>query len=77
MKNIRRIIAFIGVILLVLLYVSTLIFALFNSPLTASFFKASLVLTIVLPIVIYLITMAMKNGTDLFEEVEDDSTNTQ
>lgn len=70
MKKARRIIALVGVALLLLLYVSTLIFALLDSPLATSLFKTSLVLSIVLPIIIYFVTMAMKNGTDLFEEVD-------
>ncbi len=72
MKKARRIIALVGVILLALLYVSTLIFSLFNSPLATSLLKTSIVFSLILPILIYLITMAMKNGTDIFEEVDSD-----
>lgn len=48
----KRIAALIGVILLVLLYISTLVFALINSPLSIMMFKASVTMTIVIPVLI-------------------------
>ncbi len=68
MKQSRRIIALGGVVLLVLLYVSALVFALIDSPLAFGLLKTALLLTFLLPILIYFVTMAMKSGTDLFEE---------
>ena len=53
MKKIKRILAFIGAILLVCLYGSTLIFALMNSPVSTGFFKASVAATILLPVLLY------------------------
>lgn len=72
MKKARRITALGGVILLLLLYVSTLIFALMDSPLASGLLKTSLLFTLILPILIYLVTMAMKGGNELFEETETD-----
>lgn len=49
----KRILALIGVGLLVLLYVLTLIFALIKSPEAVYWFQASLVATILVPCLIY------------------------
>lgn len=51
--NIKRILALIGAIVLGLMYVITLVFALTDNPETMSFFKASVALTIILPVLIY------------------------
>lgn len=53
MKNIKRISALIGAILLIGLYVSTLVFALIGSELTNTLLMASVALTIILPILFY------------------------
>ncbi len=49
----KRILALIGVGLLVLLYLLTLIFALIKSPEAAYWFRASLVATVIIPCLIY------------------------
>ena len=49
----KKILAWIAIILLVLLYLSTLICVLINSPLSMSLFKASVALTILIPVLIY------------------------
>ena len=46
----KRILAWIGIILLLLLYVCTLVSAIFVTPATQGFFKASLLATIMTPI---------------------------
>ena len=51
--NVKRILALIGAIVLGLMYVITLVFALTDNPETMSFFKASVALTIILPVLIY------------------------
>ena len=53
MKKIKRILAFIGAILLVCLYGSTFIFALMDSPASTGFFQASVAATILLPVLLY------------------------
>ena len=49
----KRILAWIGIILLLLLYVCTLVSAIFVTPATQGFFKASLLATIMIPILLY------------------------
>jgi len=48
----KRILALIGVAVLVILYIATLVCAIINSPLSMSLFKASLTLTIIIPCLI-------------------------
>lgn len=49
----KRILAIIGIILLAGLYLSTLIFALIDSPLAFTLFKSSILLTIAVPCLLY------------------------
>ena len=60
MKKAQRILALIGVILLVAMYASTLIFALFESSATMGLFKASIACTIFVPVMIYAMTLFYK-----------------
>lgn len=53
MKKTKKILALVGAILLVILYLSTLIFALMESDLAADLLKASLICTVVIPVLIY------------------------
>ncbi len=53
MKQIKRILAIIGVIVLVALYLCTIIFAFTDSAKSMSFFKASIAATILLPVLLY------------------------
>ncbi len=53
MKKVRRIIALVGVIALVALYVSTLVLAIIGSEQTMNLFWADIVCTIVLPVLIW------------------------
>ena len=53
MKNAKRILALAGVILLVAMYVLTLIFSLFKSPVANMLFRASFMCTFIIPIFIY------------------------
>ncbi len=53
MKKGKRILAMAGVIILVGMYVVTLIAAVFATPSAAGLFKASLLATLVIPILIY------------------------
>ena len=53
MKKFKRFLALLGVILLVLLYFSTLIFALMDSELATGMFKVSVAGTIIIPILLY------------------------
>jgi len=49
----KRVFALIAAVLLALMYVMTLIFAITDNPDTMSMFKASLILTVILPIFLY------------------------
>ena len=53
MKKMQRILALAGVILLVGLYGSTLVFALSGSPESEGLFKASIACTVLVPVLIY------------------------
>lgn len=53
MSKTKRFLALLGVILLATLYLSTLFFAIFDSPNTMWLFKASIAATILLPVLLY------------------------
>jgi len=58
--KLRRIFALAGVILLVVMYLSTLIFSLMGGELAATWFKASILCTIIVPIYLYIFTAVYK-----------------
>lgn len=53
MKKLKRILAGTAVVLLAAMYLCTLIFALTDNPNTMGFFKASIALTILIPVLSY------------------------
>ena len=53
MKKAKRFLALAGVVLLVSMYVLTLIFSLFKSPLANMLFRASFMCTFIIPVFIY------------------------
>lgn len=53
MKNIKRILALLGAVLLICMYACTLIFALIDSPAAFDLLKASAAATILVPVLIY------------------------
>lgn len=53
LNMVKRVLAMILVAVLVLLYLSTLIFAIIDDPKTMSFFRASVAMTILIPVMIY------------------------
>ena len=55
MKNFKRILALIGVVALVLLYASTLVFAIIDDPRTYRMLNASIGATFIIPITIWVI----------------------
>jgi len=61
MKKFKRILALIGAILLVALYGSTLVFALQKSPNSDNLLKAAIACTLLLPILLYAITLVSKH----------------
>ena len=56
----RQVLAFVGIGLLVALYLITLIFALIQAPWAKNLLIISLVATFVIPVIIYIITMFYK-----------------
>lgn len=60
MKKVRQILAIIGIVLLAVMYLSTIFFAIFDKSQTMGMFKASVGLTIVIPILIWLYTFLYK-----------------
>lgn len=67
MKKIKQITALIGAILLVILYASTLVFALIDSPVADGLLKASVAATILVPVILYgllLVTRLIKGDSD-------------
>ena len=53
MKNLKRILSIIGIIILVSTYAITLFFAIFDNPNTYTFFKISIGMTILIPILLW------------------------
>ncbi len=53
MKKTKRILALIGALLLALLYLSTLVFALMKSAVASDLLKASLICTVIIPVLLY------------------------
>lgn len=73
MKNTKQILAIIGVVLLVALYVSTLVFALIGSDLATNCLKVSIYATVVVPVLIWAYTMVyrlLKNHYSLREDLD-------
>ena len=59
-NHVKKILAVIGIVLLVGLYLSTLFFALFENPNTYLWFRSSVIATIAVPILIYAYTLIFK-----------------
>lgn len=60
MKNLKRAFALIGAVLLILLYVSTFVFALFDHSASKGLLKASIACTILLPVLLYAYVLVYK-----------------
>ncbi|MEG0805096.1 MAG: hypothetical protein RR364_00785 [Lachnospiraceae bacterium] len=60
MKKTKQVMAIIGIILLVSLYVATLVLAITSNPNSMNLFKASIFSTIVIPVLIWIYTFIYK-----------------
>ncbi|MCD8294597.1 MAG: hypothetical protein LUE27_05075 [Clostridia bacterium] len=60
MKKVRQIIAIVGVVLLVALYISTLVLAITDNSSTMNMFMASVVATIVVPVMLWIYSSIYK-----------------
>lgn len=72
MKKKKRILAIVGVVLLVALYGSTLVFAIFDHSKSLGFLKASIACTILLPVLLYAYTLIYKLTKNKDEEDRED-----
>ena len=61
MKKARQVLAIAGVILLLGMYASTLYFALSHAPGAKDMLMASIVLTIIIPVLLYAINLVARN----------------
>ena len=72
MKKSKRIFALAGAVLLIILYLSTLVFAFIDTDTSTRLLKASVALTILIPVLLYAFTMVYKllgkNDPDDFRE---------
>lgn len=64
----KRIFAMAGVVLLVLLYIVTLVCAIINSPFSVQLFKASVAMTIIIPVLIFGYRLIYKILKDYFPD---------
>ena len=60
MKKVKRILALVGVILLVAMYGSTLVFAIIDNSDSMMMFKASIAATIIIPVILWSYTLVFK-----------------
>ena len=60
MNKVTRVLAFVGVVLLLALYGSTLFFAIFDNSDSMMMFKASIAATIIVPVVLWTYTLVYK-----------------
>ena len=77
MQRTKRILALAGAILLLLMYMSTLIFALMDSPAATGFLKASIAATILIPVLLYgyILIARLLKGRGMDENPDYDSDN--
>ena len=80
MKKVKQILAIIGIVLLVSLYVITLVLALTDDPNTMTVFRASLYCTFLIPVLIWAYTFIyklLKNnyGSKLSKDITTESSN--
>ncbi|MCI6018905.1 MAG: hypothetical protein MRZ59_08680 [Clostridiales bacterium] len=70
--KLKRIFAMIGVILLALMYLSTLIFSLMKGEMAVSLFKASVYCTLIIPIFLYMYGMFYRYFQNKGEEMREE-----
>lgn len=69
MKNTKKFLAFLGAVLLLGLYLTTLIFALIDSPFAYTMFKICLYCTIMVPVLIYAMILVYRRVKEKNEEI--------
>lgn len=77
MKKVKQILAIIGIILLVLLYLSTLICAIIDRTETMRLFQASIMATVIIPVLLwaysFIYKLIKKNAKDQMDEMQNNS----
>ena len=77
MKNKKRILALVGAIALVLMYISTLVFAFIDPDASGGLLKASIACTVILPVLLYaysLVYRLTKKNNDNSDILDEQST---
>lgn len=73
MKKAKRILALAGVILLLAMYGSTMVFAFMNDPRAGDFLMASIYCTIAVPVLLYAMTLVTRRLKDKNRELQDEA----
>lgn len=77
MKKVKQILAIIGIILLVLLYLSTLICAIIDRTETMRLFQASVMATVIIPVLLwaysFIYKLIKKNAKEQMDEMQNNS----
>lgn len=77
MKKVKQILAIIGIILLVLLYLSTLVCAIIDRTETMRLFQASVMATVIIPVLLwaysFIYKLIKKNAKDQMDEMQNNS----
>ncbi len=77
MKKVKQILAIIGIVFLVLLYLSTLICAIIDHTETMRLFQASILATVIIPVLLwaysFIYKLIKKNAKDQMDEMQSNS----
>lgn len=77
MKKVKQILAIIGIVFLVLLYLSTLICAIIDRTETMRLFQASIMATVIIPVLLwaysFIYKLIKKNAKDQMDELSNES----
>lgn len=73
MKKAKRILALIGVILLLAMYGSTMVFAFLKDPRAGDFLMASIYCTIAVPVLLYAMTLVTRRLKDKNQELQNEA----
>ena len=77
MKKVKQILAIIGIVFLVLLYLSTLIYAIIDRTETMRLFQASIMATVIIPVLLwaysFIYKLIKKNTKEQIDGMSDDT----
>ena len=77
MKKVKQILAIIGIVFLVLFYLSTLICAIIDRTATMRLFQASVMATVIIPVLLwaysFIYKLIKKNAKDQMDEMQNNS----